>query len=124
MELLRSDAEGANLIKSLGPGEFRVNDVLYTRSIIVTADKVVDAWTQNSAQDLTIEDFQLIAEFDAEIIIIGTGKTLVFPDRKLLQPFIDQKCGYEFMNSYSACNTFNILIGDGRNVVAALLVDE
>ena len=43
--------KGANLIKSLGPGEFRVNDVLYTRSIIVTADKVVDAWTQNSAQD-------------------------------------------------------------------------
>ena len=124
MELSRSDTEGANLIKSLGPGEFRVNDVLYTRSIIVTADKVVDGWTRNSVRELTIEDFQFIAEFDAEIIIIGTGRTLVFPDRKLLQPFVDQKCGYEFMNSYSACNTFNILVGDGRIVVAALLVDK
>lgn len=124
MELSRSDAEGANLIKSLGPGEFRVNDVLYTRSIIVTADKVVDGWTRNSVRELTIEDFQYIAEFDAEIIIVGTGSTLIFPDRKLLQPFVDRKCGYEFMNSYSACNTFNILVGDGRKVVAALLVDR
>ncbi len=124
MELHRSDSEGLNLIKSFGPGEFRVNDVLYTRSIIVTADKVIDDWICNSIQKLTIKDFQKLADFDAEIIIIGTGKTIKFPDQKLLQPIIDQKCGYEIMNSYSACSTYNILVGDGRNVVAAILVDE
>ena len=65
----------------------------------------------------------MLAEFDPEILILGTGKDLVFPNLNLLQPLIEQKCGYEIMNSKSACNTFNILLGDDRKVIAALITD-
>ncbi len=121
MELSRSDKPGANLITQYTAGEFIVNGVLYTQSIIVTADNILTDWHPKTVSELTISDFERFAEFDAEIVILGTGQDLVFPDMKLLQPLIDQRCGYEIMNSRAACNTFNILIGDDRKVIAALL---
>ncbi|MDE0310254.1 MAG: MTH938/NDUFAF3 family protein [Acidiferrobacterales bacterium] len=121
MELSRSDLPGANLIKQYTSGEFLVNGVLYTQSIIVTADNVLTDWAPRTVSELDVPDFERFARFDAEIVILGTGRELVFPDLKLLQPLIDQRCGYEIMNSRAACNTFNILIGDDRKVIAALL---
>lgn len=121
MELNRSDIPGTNLIRQYRSGEFLVNDVLYTHSIIVSADNVIENWNRQTVSELEISDFQMLAEFDAEIVLLGTGQNLVFPDRKLLNPLISQKCGYEIMNSQAACNTFNILVGDGRKVIAALL---
>lgn len=123
MELNRSDTSGLNLIRQYRAGQFLVNDVLYTQSIIVTADNVVSDWNRRNVLELDHSDFRMLAKFDPEIVLLGTGRNLVFPDRTLLQPLIDQKCGYEIMNSRAACNTFNILLGDGRSVIAALLCD-
>ncbi len=121
MELHRTDAAAVNLIVPRNPGEFLVNDVLYTQSIIVTADNVATDWKAQSVSDLSCGDFKMFAEYDAEILILGTGKNLTFPDQQLFTPLIQQRCGYEVMNSRSACITFNLLMGDGRKVVAALL---
>ena len=123
MELHRFDIPNSNRIKPHSTGEFLVNDVLYTQSIIVSADNVITDWNPKSVADLTIEDFQMLAEFDPEILILGTGKDLVFPDLNLLQPLVEQMCGYEIMNSRSACSTFNILLGEDRKVIAALITD-
>ena len=87
----------------------------------MSADNVFSDWRPRTVSELDISDFERLAEFDAEIVILGTGKELVFPDFKLLSPLIDQRCGYEIMNSRAACNTFNILIADDRKVIAALL---
>ena len=121
MELNRADTSDSNLIRQYTAGEFLVNDVLYTQSIIVTADNVLTDWSRKKVSDLEISDFEKLAEFDAEIVILGTGQELVFPNIKLLKPLVDQRCGYEIMNSRAACNTFNVLVGDGRKVIAALL---
>ena len=87
----------------------------------MSADNVISDWHPQTVSELTISDFERLAEFDAEIVILGTGRELVFPDMKLLGPLIDQRCGYEITNSRAACHTFNILIGDDRKVIAALL---
>ena len=121
MELHRSDTSGLNLVMPCDTGEFLVNDVLYTQSIIVTAENVYTDWKAQTVADLTTSDFEMLAEFDAEIVILGTGKTLIFPDQRLFEPLRNQKCGYDVMNSRSACTTFNVLIGDDRKVIVALL---
>ena len=121
MELHRTDASGLKLVKPCDTGNFLVNDVLYTQSIIVTAENVITDWNARTVADLTIKDFELFAEFDPEILILGTGKSLIFPSDQLFEPLRKQKCGYEVMNSRSACTTFNLLLCDDRKVVVALL---
>ncbi len=121
MELHRGDTSEHNLVKVCETGDFLVNDVLYTQSIIVTADNILTDWTAHDIGDLSLRDFEKFAELDPEILILGTGKKLIFPDQRLFEPLVQQRCGYEVMNSHSACSTFNLLLGDDRKVVAALL---
>ncbi len=121
MELHRSDIPGINTIRMDDDGQFWVNGQLYKQSIIVTAETVIDNWSVAHFDDLSIEDFQRFADFDPEILVLGTGKVLRFPKPGMLQPLIDQKCGYEILSSRSACNIFNILLAEGRQSVAALL---
>jgi uncharacterized protein len=39
----------------------------------------------------------------------------------LLKPLIDARIGIETMDTAAACRTYNVLLAEGRSVVAALL---
>ena len=58
-----------------------------------------------------------------ELIIIGTGKRQRFPKPELLKTLIEAKIGFEVMDSQAACRTYNILVGEGRQVLLALIVE-
>ena len=121
MELHRSGIPGTNFIKFDETAGFWIQDELYTHSIIVTTETVITDWLVQWPGEIKYKDFELFATFDAEIFILGTGKSLVIPELRLIQPLIDQKCGYEIMNTRAACNTFNILSAEDRKTVAAIL---
>ena len=38
-----------------------------------------------------------------------------------LRPLIDARIGFETMDTAAACRTYNVLLAEGRSVVAALL---
>ena len=64
-----------------------------------------------------------IAELKPEIVLIGTGAKLTFPDRALLAPLYKAGIGVEIMDTPAACRTYNILLGEGRGVLAAVIVE-
>ena len=68
-----------------------------------------------------MEDILLLSP---EVLILGTGQSLVFPDDHILCPLIDNQIGYEIMDTGAACRSFNYLLGEGREVVAALFMIE
>ena len=41
-----------------------------------------------------------------------------------LQPLIKAKIGFEMMDSQAACRTYNILMGEGRKVLAAIILEK
>jgi uncharacterized protein len=41
----------------------------------------------------------------------------------LLRALINAKIGFEIMDTQAACRTYNILVGEGRQAMAALLLD-
>lgn len=65
----------------------------------------------------------MILEMQPEVVLIGTGHSLRFPEPHLLAPVIRQGLGYEVMDTQAACRTYNILANESRNVVAALLIE-
>jgi uncharacterized protein len=42
----------------------------------------------------------------------------------LLAPLVEAGIGWEVMDTGAACRTYNILMSEGRNVAAALLMIE
>jgi len=92
-----------------------------TNSVIITPDCLIQDWL-NDPQNLSKEDMSRIIETKPEVILLGTGSTLIFPDNAILQQCYQEKIGIEVMNTAAACRTYNVLASEYRKVAAALLV--
>ena len=56
-------------------------------------------------------------------MLLGTGPVFRFPEAARLAPLYQAGIGVEVMDTPAACRTYNILMGEGRKVLAALLLD-
>ena len=65
-----------------------------------------------------------LAELDPELVIFGSGVRLRFPRPEWLLDLMARRIGVETMDTAAACRTYNILAGEGRNVIVALLLEQ
>ena len=121
MKLHLAGNEGLQLFSGYGAGYVAVNGVRYEASVLVTPEGVT-AWGVSSFEALTADDFGFIDERKPEIVILGTGKMQRFPPRELARVLAAGNRGVEFMDSNAACRTYNILVAEGRKVLAAILI--
>ena len=98
-----------------------VNQQEFSGSIIVAPNSLT-VWNMPNISALTRDALQLIIESRPEIILLGTGADLVFPDLAILQDVYKHKIGLEIMTTPAACRTYAALTSEGRNVVAALIL--
>lgn len=122
---LHSDPQSSqNTITGYGIGFLEVNQTPYSHALIVQPEGEVLAWPVKESQDLSEDHFAMISALLPELVIVGTGKKQVFLNPKILQPLIKAKIGFEMMDSQAACRTYNILMGEGRKVLAAILLEK
>jgi uncharacterized protein len=57
-------------------------------------------------------------------VIFGSGSKIRFLDPSLLQDLIQLRIGFETMDTPAACRTYNILMGEGRLVLGAFLMEQ
>ena len=116
MKMRADRIEGRNAIARHGPDGVVVNGVEHTASVLVPWQGDVVAWNAP-----TFEHFAEVAALAPELVVFGSGERLRFPSPALLRPLIDAAIGFETMDSRAACRTYNVLLAEGRRVVAALL---
>jgi uncharacterized protein len=121
---LQSDPHsGANTITGYGDGYVEINKTPYSHAVLLSSDGEIQEWPVQSFDELSEADFSQMAALKPELIIIGTGKRQRFPKPELLKTLIEAKIGFEVMDSQAACRTYNILVGEGRQVLLALIVE-
>lgn len=120
------DNLGSNTQKIDGysTGQVIVGGNTYTSSLLITPQSLDTEWPPEYFSALSIEHIERIRALSPELLLLGTGRDLHFPEEKLMRPLIEQNIGYEIMDTGAACRSFNYLIGEGRNVVAALFMIE
>jgi len=96
-------------------------DQLFSEALIVSAHHLITDWPVNNAQELDAKLLERILELEPEVVLVGTGKSQVFLPPELLMVFYRQSVGVEIMSTQAACRTFNVLVSEDRNVVAALI---
>jgi len=124
---LHADKPDANTITAYGEGWIAVNGERMGRSVVLASGGERIDWICNAHEDLGEEHFtSLLALTDTppELVIFGSGKRLRFVRPALLQSLINRGIGVETMDTQAACRTFNILAGEGRRVIAALLIES
>jgi uncharacterized protein len=122
MKLHLTTAENSYLITAYGLGFVEINKQKYTQNLIVMPDKLIVDWPATDFPSLCAELFMQIAELKPEVALLGTGETHQFAHPKLYQTLTAQGIPMECMTTAAACRTYNILMSEGRQVAAALLV--
>jgi uncharacterized protein len=122
MQLSQDPNHGKFYIRSYSPGEIRVNDQNYYHSIILTPTQIIDDWSPQQINQLKPLDFSVIVQENPEVVLLGTGKQQHFPPTVTMAPLIEHNIGYEVMDTAAACRTYNVLVAEGRKVIAALLI--
>jgi uncharacterized protein len=122
LKLHLSGNSSRNTFTAYGKGYVAVNGVRYESSLVVLPDKLVDHWDVASVDTLTQDSIAQLAELKPELVLLGTGESLHFPNSKLLTVLLSAGIGTEIMDTYAACRTYNILAQEGRNVAAALVI--
>lgn len=122
MKIEREQAEGKNMFTGYGEGYVAVNGTRHSASLVVSGERLVTDWPAASLDALTADHLAAIVELKPEIVLLGSGATFRFPEPSLLAPLYKAGIGVEVMDTPAACRTYNILLGEGRNVIAALIV--
>ena len=117
-------AEGVNVIHAYTRTSVSVNGQVHTRSILVPPTGELFDWPVGSLDALTEADFQPILDARPEVLILGTGPSLRFVKPALMRHLMAARIGVETMDTAAACRTYNILVGEGRQVMAALLIGD
>ena len=93
-------------------------------SFIISPRHLLKNWSPADINSLEEEHLDTIVDLQPELILIGTGPQLTFPDPKTMMRIHKQRIGVEVMDTAAACRTFNILMAEGRFVVAGMINPE
>jgi uncharacterized protein len=121
---LQPDKFDAPAISSYGPGWLDINGEKLTLSVVIGSRGQRLEWGCRQYDDLNAGHFDLLAQQEPELVIFGSGTRIRFPKPQWLQTLMAQRIGIETMDTQAACRTYNILAGEGRNVIAALLLED
>ncbi|MCB1596241.1 MAG: Mth938-like domain-containing protein [Gammaproteobacteria bacterium] len=123
---MQLDAEpgSGNYIQSVSAELVRINGRDFRGHVIVSAERILADWNPRPIDEMQVEDFQAALEGQPETILFGSGAKHRFVSNFLLTAIMSQGIGFEVMSTAAACRTYNLLLGEGRQVVAALLLPE
>lgn len=123
MKLHLSKFAQQNVFSGYGEGYVTINQERYTHNLIVLPDQIIANWSQHKTlEQLAATDFTCLLPHKPEIVLLGTGATLRFPDHSVLKELITNGIGIEVMDTQATCRTYNILVEEGRHIAAALLI--
>jgi uncharacterized protein len=123
MKLHSPATAGLLAITSYDAGHVAVNGRLLAKSFILTPQRLIEDWPPASFDRLTGADLEAVVALGCPIVLLGTGPTQRFPAPALLRSFFERRIGIEVMDSGAACRTYNILMAEGRDVAAALIIE-
>ncbi len=102
-------------------GKIIVNDQAHEGSLIINQEHLI-SWAPTTIGEMDVQAIQTLLAQNPKTVLLGTGKEFTFPAIELLAPFYNAQVGIEVMDSAAACRTFNVLMSEGRDVTAAILI--
>ena len=121
---LQPDKSDVQTVTAHGPGWVAINNEKVERSVVVGSRGERFEWNCKRFEDLDATHFAQLASLGAELVIFGSGERIRFPNPQWLQALMARRTGVETMDTAAACRTYNILAGEGRHVLAALVVES
>ena len=124
MDITQDFADAKFIITGYKPGCVLINNEPYQQSFITSPESLITPWDVTNIKDLNETTLAHVFKDRPEIMIIGTGETLILPEPKIIALFARHQIGLETMNTSAACRTYGILIAEGRKATAGIIFSE
>ena len=121
MDLHEDSRLGRYRILGYDRGGVRIEQAYYAGSMVVASFAAPQSWPPVTMDQVQAEHLDALLNMDPEIVILGTGARHIHPDPRLFVALQQRGIGVEVMSTTAACRTYNVLLADGRRVVACLL---
>ncbi len=146
---LHTDTNSAmNTVTAYGNGFVEINKQRYAHAIAFGPLGDISHWPAQHCSDIstdlllaaariTMQPVDPMAFLDAEdavvpqftgerpeVLLVGTGAKQVLLAHHILAPLLKIGIGVECMSTQAAARTYNILMSEGRQVIAALLPEN
>lgn len=105
-----------------GDGKLKVNETDHRASLIIFPDALHTDWPVDSVDKLKISHFEEIISRRPDVVLLGTGLQQHFPSIELRRELAQVQLNLEVMDTAAACRTYNLLVSEGRDVAAAVII--
>ncbi len=112
-------------IDSYGNGGFRFADMSHRGSILCLPSGI-HAWPVTAIDALTADDLGPVLEVKdrLDVLLLGAGAAFAMPSSAIRTLLAEAGLWVETMTTGAAARTYNVLLGEGRSVGAALIAVE
>jgi len=114
--------EGFLFFRRCADDSATIVDRVVARSFLLAPDRLVEDWPVFDVSQLDDAAIEAIVALEPEVVLLGTGPRQVFPPASARAALLRRGIGVEVMNNAAACRTYNLLAGEGRRVVAAIML--
>lgn len=104
---------GARPFDGYGPGFFRVGGAVHEGALVLHAGGQTPWDGADPAPLVALAGL-------VDVVLMGTGDAIAHPPAGLRAAVEDAGIGLETMATPAACRTYNVLLGEGRRVAAAV----
>lgn len=124
MQLDYDRPDYAQVLRAADGASALVNDRTLVRSFVIAPDELVEDWPVAEASALTADNLAPVLALQPEVVVLGTGARQVFPPASVMAACLARGIGIEVMANAAAARTFHVLAGEGRKVVAAMILEN
>ncbi|HLF31220.1 MAG TPA: Mth938-like domain-containing protein [Xanthomonadales bacterium] len=108
-------------IRAVSGQGIQIGEHWYLTSLILSADRLIPDWSLDRVENYHAALLEPIFNLGPDVVLLGTGTSQHFLPPEFMMEFYQRGVGVEVMSTDAACRTFNVLVSEGRRVVAALM---
>jgi uncharacterized protein len=126
MKLHLNTPTNLNLITAYSEAYIEVNKQRFNHSLIVMPELCLHDWDVKRCSEIGLSQVAKLIELhnshQLEVVLLGTGEKQHFLTGAPYFALAEKGIAIECMSTAAACRTYNILMSEGRQVMAALIV--
>ncbi len=117
---MQLEAGDRPLFTGYGDDWVRLGEELIRTPFLLHRDRV-SVWACEAWEALSLPHLEPVLAAPPEVLLLGSGRRLVFPAVELLEALAARGVGVECMDTRAAVRTYNLLALEGRLVSLAAL---
>lgn len=126
MKLHLNTQANLNLITAYSEAYIEINKQRFGHSLIVMPELCLHDWDVKHCTEIGLSQVAKLIELHRshkiEVLLLGTGEKQHFLTGAPYFALVEKGIAIECMSTAAACRTYNILMSEGRQVMAALIV--